>query len=121
VVFRWEDDCRIVVVIVVVIGQADPPRGRAIWGNPDDDDTSSDDAVSRLANWRRMLRMLSIKPKRGGEMMEENHSTMTTRMMSMSMGEWSGTSASSSNAAMRTMGQRLLVTAWDRRTRRKRT
>ena len=32
--------------------------------------------------------------------MEENHSTMTTRMTSMPMGEWSGTSASSSNAAI---------------------
>ena len=44
--------------------------------------------------------MLSIKAKKGGEMMEKNHSTMTTRMTSMPMGEWSGTSASSSNAAI---------------------
>jgi hypothetical protein len=48
VVVRWEDNRRVVIVIVViVVGHAHPPRGRAIWGNPDDDDTLSDDAVSQ--------------------------------------------------------------------------
>ncbi len=104
--------------------------GGQFGGNPDDDDMSSDDAVRRLANWRRMLRMLSIKAKKGGGDdgeesfdnddeddvdanggMERNERVVVECRMPRSI----------SRSSSRTMGGRLLATAWDRRTRRKRT